>query len=113
MTESKLNLIADNKDLVIGKGVKFKGIINAPNNVTINGEYEGELHAHKILIGIDGVITGYTTANDVEIEGQANNVVECKQLLTVHSTGVVKGKISYGSLDIKRGGKINGDLNQI
>jgi cytoskeletal protein CcmA (bactofilin family) len=113
MTESNLTLSADNKDLVIGKGVKFKGIIHAPNNATINGEYEGELHARQVLIGLDGFITGSTIANEVEIEGQVNEIVECKNLLTIHSTGSIKGKVNYGSLDIKRGGKINGEMNQI
>jgi cytoskeletal protein CcmA (bactofilin family) len=101
-----------NNDLMIGKGVKFVGTIHAPNKAVINGSFNGELQANQVLIGTDGIVTGTTQANDVEVRGQANEMVDCKNLLTIHSTGSIYGKVIYGSVDIHRGGRINGEMDQ-
>jgi cytoskeletal protein CcmA (bactofilin family) len=112
MSDENLLPAPANNDLMIGKGVKFVGTIQAPNKAVINGSFSGELQANQVLIGSDGVVTGTTKANNVEVRGQANETVDCKNLLTVHSTGSIKGKVVYGSIDIQRGGRINGAMDQ-
>ncbi len=101
------------KSIFIGTGVVFKGSINAPDQAIISGSVEGELVARDVLIGAAGVVSGNTQADFIEVKGELNQSVVTKNVLIVRSTGKVNGDVTYGELEIERGGKIKGTLNQV
>ena len=79
------------KSIFIGTGVVFKGSISAPNQAIISGTVEGDLVAKDVLIGASGVVTGTTEADFIEVTGD----------------------VTYGEIEIERGGKIKGAMKQV
>jgi cytoskeletal protein CcmA (bactofilin family) len=108
----------DQKDMTqensifIGEGVIFKGSIQAPNQAIISGKFEGELDARDVLIGASGVVTGKTTAQFLDVKGEVNDSVTSRELLIVRGTGRVRGTVTYGEIEIERGGQVKGDMIQ-
>ncbi len=100
-------------DFYIGKGVIFKGEAKVPNKAVINGDFSGILDTQNLEIQSDGVITGNTKANAVKVFGKLNAELTCRNLLTVESSGEVKGALKYGEIEIARGGKVIGNMNQV
>jgi cytoskeletal protein CcmA (bactofilin family) len=99
-------------DLVIGKGVSFTGTVVVPNRAIINGTFNGELTARELIVEPDGVVSGTSTATDVEVKGVLKSTVICNNLLTIQSTGSIEGSIEYGEIVIERGGKFAGTMKQ-
>jgi len=83
-------VVANN--LVIGTGVTFKGSI--------------------LLIGKDGVVTGVVRAREIDVHGELNQDISCKDHILIHSTGRVSGSLEYSELEIQRGGQFRGDMKQ-
>jgi cytoskeletal protein CcmA (bactofilin family) len=108
----------DQKDMTqensifIGEGVVFKGSIQAPNQAIISGKFEGELDARDVVIGASGVVTGKTTAQFLDVKGELNDSVTSRELLIVRGTGRVRGTVTYGEIEIERGGQVKGDMIQ-
>jgi cytoskeletal protein CcmA (bactofilin family) len=101
-----------NNNLVIGEGVTFKGSISAPGKAVINGNVTGELTADDLLIGTKGQVTGAVCAREIDVHGELNENIVCKEHLLIHSTGKVSGTLEYQELEIQRGGKFKGNMNQ-
>jgi cytoskeletal protein CcmA (bactofilin family) len=101
------------KSIFIGTGVVFRGSINAPNQAIVSGTVEGDLIAKDVLIGAAGVVTGTTQADFIDVKGELNETVTSKNVLIVRSTGKVTGDVTYGEIEIERGGKIKGTMNQV
>jgi len=101
------------KSIFIGAGVVFKGSIHAPNQAIISGSVEGELVAKDVLIGAAGVVTGTTEADVIDVKGELNESVTSKHVLIVRNTGKVTGDVTYGEIEIERGGKIKGGMRQV
>jgi cytoskeletal protein CcmA (bactofilin family) len=101
------------KSIFIGAGVVFKGSINAPNQAIISGTVEGDLVAKDVLIGAAGVVTGTTEADFIDVKGELNQSISSKSVLIVRNTGKVTGDVTYGEIEIERGGKIKGTMKQV
>jgi cytoskeletal protein CcmA (bactofilin family) len=97
--------------IFVGEGVVFKGSIKAPKAI-ISGKFDGELDARDVLIGASGVVTGKTTAQFVDLKGELNDSVTSRELLIVRGTGRVGGTVTYGEIEIERGGQVKGDMIQ-
>jgi cytoskeletal protein CcmA (bactofilin family) len=106
------NDMSKDNSIFIGEGVVFKGSIKAPNQAIISGQFEGELDARDVLVGASGVVTGKTTAQFVDVKGELNETVTSRELLIVRSTGRVSGAVTYGEIEIERGGQVKGDMIQ-
>jgi cytoskeletal protein CcmA (bactofilin family) len=106
------NDMSKENSIFIGEGVVFKGSIKAPNQAVISGQFDGELEARDVLIGASGVVTGKTTAQFVDVKGELNETVISRELLIVRGTGRVRGSVTYGEIEIERGGQVKGDMIQ-
>ena len=49
----------------------------------------------------------------MDVLGQINLEIYCEEHLYIRSTGAVSGKLEYSELEIERGGKFAGSMNQI
>jgi cytoskeletal protein CcmA (bactofilin family) len=106
------NDMSKENSIFIGEGVVFSGSIKAPNQAIISGKFDGELEARDVLIGASGVVTGKTTAQFVDVKGELNENVTSRELLIVRNTGRVRGTVTYGEIEIERGGQVKGDMIQ-
>lgn len=99
-------------NLIIGEGVTFNGSIVAPGKATINGTVTGQLKADDLLIGQRGNVTGEVQAREIDVHGELNQNINCKEHIFIHGTGKVTGTLVYHELEIQRGGKFAGDMKQ-
>jgi cytoskeletal protein CcmA (bactofilin family) len=98
--------------LFLGEGVVFTGYISAKGKVQISGVVNGEIHSDELWVGPSGVIRGKIQAREMEIHGQLHEDVTCAGQICIQSTGSVNGQLAYGELQIKRGGRVSGNMNQ-
>ena len=99
-------------NLVIGEGVTFNGSIVAPGKVLISGTVTGQLQADDLQIGKNGKVTGKVYAREIDVHGELNEEIVCKDHILIHSTGKVSGSLEYSELEIQRGGRFHGDMKQ-
>jgi cytoskeletal protein CcmA (bactofilin family) len=105
---------ADDRTLIIGPGVSVKGEITSCNRLIVQGKIEAKLaDCPNVIIKEGGVFKGESSTEDADVQGSFDgNLVVSKRLL-VRATGQVSGKISYGEIEIERGGKITGEINDV
>jgi cytoskeletal protein CcmA (bactofilin family) len=60
-----------------------------------------------------GVISGTTQAATIVVAGKINDVVQATYTLSIGSTGMVSGDISYGKLEVDKGGELLGTMKQL
>ena len=101
------------KDLYIGEGVVFEGKVTVFGKAEIHGTVNGDVKADILLVGKEGKLTGKSRARIMDVLGQINLEIYCEEHLYIRSTGTVSGKLEYSDLEIERGGKFAGSMNQI
>lgn len=95
----------------VGEGCSFKGVLQAPDALIIDGTVEGELTARSIRVGPSGVVKGNIVTTDADIMGLVSENIEVKQLLTVRSSGRIEANATYGELHLEKGGVIMGTFS--
>ena len=99
-------------NLFVGNGVIANGKIFAPGEVIIDGQMSGEITADKISVGKTGRLTANAEANYVDVSGEVTQKTVANISLCIQSSGVVSGEVSYGDLEIMKGGEIIGTISQ-
>ena len=94
----------------IGEGCVFKGRIEVPDSIMVDGIVEGDLVARSIKVGLAGMIKGNIVTTEAEIHGTVAQSFKVKQLLTVRSTGRIDGLVHYGEVLLEKGAVITGEL---
>ena len=107
--------MSDNKtqvDLYIGHGVVAHGVALVPGRAVVNGIFDGAIDSKELEIQTDGVVSGTFQAAAISVLGRLNNSVVATSTLLIGSTGQVNGDISYGDLEVAKGGEIFGVMKQ-
>jgi len=95
----------------IGEGCVFKGVLQVPDSIVIDGVVEGDLSARSIKVGPSGALKGNIVATEADVQGTVSENLEVKQLLIVRVTGRVEGSVSYGELQLEKGAVITGSFS--
>jgi cytoskeletal protein CcmA (bactofilin family) len=98
--------------ITIGQGVTFVGSISARGKAFINGKVTGEVSVDDLQVGQYGVIKGKIKSREMDIHGEIHDDVACAEHVLVHSTGLINGKLIYGELEIQKGGRVTGSMDQ-
>ena len=98
--------------LLIGESVIITGTVKAENEVTIQGSIDGDVDCHSVLVTKTGNIKGKLKAENIKVEGKVEGEININNLLHIHSSGSVNGKVFYGNIQIEEGGKLLGEINQ-
>jgi cytoskeletal protein CcmA (bactofilin family) len=103
---------ADVRTLIIGPGVSVKGEITSCNRLIVEGKIEAKLaDCPNVIIKQGGVFNGESTTQEADVQGCFDGNLVVRGRLLVRATGTVAGKIAYGEIEIERGGKISGEIN--
>ena len=79
----------------------------------MDGKIEATLaDCPNVVIKEGGVFNGESTTEDADVQGSFDGKLVARKRLLVRATGRVSGTISYGELEIERGGKISGEISQ-
>lgn len=100
---------ADGKRLSVGKGISLSGEIRNCESLFVEGEVEVKLEDCKWLqIAEGGLVKGSAVVENAEISGRFTGELTVRACLTLKRGGLVEGELSYGELQVERGGRILG-----
>jgi|GEM_PF-3262780 len=94
---------------VIGTHVKLTGILQDPNDITVLGKLEGEVHSdHTVTVGEHAQVKGPVSAARAIIAGSVKGNIHTKDRLEILPRGSVVGNIETRDLVIHSGATFNG-----
>ena len=99
-----------NAKVIIGHGVTLKGEITEADEVQIDGTADVTMKTDNLIVGATGVTNGNVETHNADIWGKIDGEFKVTGTLTIQEAGSVSGKIEYQNLQIKLGGKINGEI---
>jgi cytoskeletal protein CcmA (bactofilin family) len=100
-------------DLYIGSGVVAHCVAIVPGRAVVNGRLDGAIDAQAIDVQEKGIVSGTTQAATIAVAGTINDTIHAADTLAVGSTGMVSGTISYGKLEVAKGGELLGTMKQL
>ena len=109
-TLETIKTLIEKSSLIIGEGATIKGEIKEENEITIQGNVDGDIQCKDLIVGKTGSIKGKIKADTLTVEGSIEGEINIKDLLKLMSSSYVSGKICYGSVQINEGGKLIGEM---
>lgn len=97
----------------IGSGVNIKGEITSAIEVQIDGAADINMETENIMVGTTGNLKGDIITKNADIWGEFDGNLEVSNTLTIQEKGTVKGVTKYSALQIKLGGKLQGEVEAI
>jgi cytoskeletal protein CcmA (bactofilin family) len=97
--------------LIVGRGIRVKGKIDACQSLVVEGRVEASLTADKLEVMKDGTFTGSAEVERAEIAGAFDGTLTVRDQLSIKSGGRVSGTTRYGQIKIDAGGAISGDVD--
>lgn len=97
--------------LTVGNDILLKGEIATCDRLVIEGKVDATLNdVHTVEIAETGSFKGSAQIEDAEISGLFEGELIVRNRLVIYSTGKVRGKITYGEIEIERGGELTGEI---
>ncbi len=97
--------------LTVGNDILLKGEIATCDRLVIDGKVDATLNdVHTVEISECGSFKGSAQIENAEIRGLFEGDLTVRGLLVIYATGKVRGKISYGEIEIERGGEFSGEI---
>jgi cytoskeletal protein CcmA (bactofilin family) len=97
--------------LTVGNDILLKGEIATCDRLVIEGKVDATLNeVHTVEIAETGSFKGSAHIEDAEISGLFEGDLIVRGRLVIYATGKVRGKISYGEIEIERGGELTGEI---
>lgn len=97
--------------LTVGNDILLKGEIATCDRLVIEGAVDAKLNdVHTVEIAETGSFKGSAQIEDAEISGLFEGDLVVRNRLIIYSTGKVRGKITYGEIEIQRGGELTGEI---
>jgi cytoskeletal protein CcmA (bactofilin family) len=98
---------------LIGDSCNIDGVINVRGKLVIDGSIEGTIKCETLVTGPSSKIKAQVNASNVTLRGFIEGDVYVQQHLNIASTGKLVGSVSYGTLSIEPGGKLDGKLSRL
>jgi len=100
--------------LTVGPDIQMKGEISSCDRVVIEGMVDATMRdVHTVELAETGSLKGTAEVEDAEISGSFEGDLVVRGKLTVYSAGRVRGNITYGEIEIQRGGQISGNVRNV
>ncbi len=101
----------EGRRLVVGRDITLNGDIASCDHLVVEGTVNAQsFNARRIDILEVGKFSGNAEVTDAVIGGSFDGKLVVSGRLTVKSTGRIKGEISYGSLEVEAGARIDGQI---
>jgi cytoskeletal protein CcmA (bactofilin family) len=97
--------------IVVGEGVTVTGEFSVPGRAVVNGSIAGDLKADELLVGATGKVAGSVKVRKADIHGETHEQLSASECLIIRNTGRVNGNVSFGAIEIERGGSMHGTLS--
>ena len=114
VTPTAVNSQPESAQLVIGRGISMSGEIEACDHLLVEGTVEAALKGARVLeISEEGAFFGTVEIEEADIAGRFEGDITVKGRLTIQSTGIVLGSVTYKELAIEAGATIEGAISPI
>lgn len=108
---SNIDKIETEKRLTVGYGITLEGKISNCDKLIVYGHVHADLNDVKTLhISESGKFSGFASIENAEISGAFEGDLIVENSIVINSTGKMSGKVTYGSIEIKPGGKFTGQI---
>lgn len=105
------NTKAANRVLTVGNDILLKGEINSCDRLVIEGKLEATLNdVHTVELAEVGSFKGSANVVEAQISGLFEGDLVVTGRLVIYASGKVRGNISYGEIEIERGGELSGNI---
>jgi len=105
--------LARRRTMVVGREVRLSGDIKSCNRLVVEGIVEATLHdCHDLEIAESGLFRGNASSEQAEIHGRLEGELVVRKRLLIRASGHVSGTIRYGEIEIERGGKVLGTVQE-
>lgn len=102
------------RTLTVGNDILLKGEITACDRLVIEGNVDATVsEVHTMELTSAGSFKGNAEVEYAEISGDFVGNLVVHSSLVIHKTGKVSGNITYGEIEIARGGTITGEIKAI
>lgn len=100
--------------LTVGPDIQMKGEITTCDRVVIEGAVDATLReVHTVELAESGSLKGTAEVQDAEISGSFEGDLIVRGRLIIYSAGRVRGNVTYGEIEIERGGQISGNIRNV
>lgn len=100
--------------LTVGSDILLKGEIATCDRLVIEGKVDAVLNdVGTVELAESGSFKGIAQVENAEISGLFEGELMVKNRLVIYGSGRVRGKISYGEVEIERGGELTGEIQTI
>lgn len=98
----------------ISAGTVLKGEINSPNDLRIDGTFEGKIISRgKVVVGDKAVLNGDIIADNVDFFGKLTGGVFVKDTITLKAGCQVDGDLHVRRFSLELGAKFNGKCKML
>jgi len=98
---------------IIAADTHFEGRIKKARRLEIYGGLLGEVAAGHVVVGKGALMRGTLVAHTAEIAGQVTGDIYVKNLITIHETGAVDGRVQYGALQMAPGAELTAEVKNV
>lgn len=106
--------VATKRVLTVGPDIQMKGEITTCDRVVIEGLVDATMReVHTVELAETGALKGIAEVQDAEISGSFEGDLIVRGRLIIYSTGRVRGNVTYGEIEIERGGQISGNIRNV
>lgn len=100
--------------LTVGADILLKGEIATCDRLVIEGKMDAVLNdVGTVELAESGSFKGVAQVENAEISGLFEGELVVKGRLVIYASGRVRGKITYGEIEIERGGELTGEIKTI
>jgi len=98
----------------VAADITIKGEIISPNDIRIDGFFEGKLTSNgRVIIGESARIIGDIICSDIDIWGNIQGNLFVKDTFSLKDGGVITGNVQTRRLNIELGSTFNGNCHMI
>jgi len=95
----------------MGAGAHYEGDLSFEGRVRVDGHFVGRIYTEGCLeIGAEGVIEGEIDVACAIVAGRLEGRVRVREHLLIEATGIVKGTLDGGVLEVRPGGQLDGKV---
>lgn len=102
---------SEGKCLVVSRNISLSGQIKSCEKLIVEGTIETEIDGCRELeVARTGVFKGNAEVETADISGSVEGSLTAREILVVRASGRIRGNISYGQLEVERGGILVGEV---
>jgi cytoskeletal protein CcmA (bactofilin family) len=96
---------------LISADVHIVGTLSAEGEMQIDGKVEGNVRAHRAVVGSSGVINGEIVAEEIVIRGEVNGPIRGRMVQLAAGARVI-GDIVHGTISVESGAAFEGNIRR-